>query len=86
MSNAAKIVKSPDNPYYDHKLSVKEALSPIVNENSFPGELVHFLIENGLLPDAALNSVHGPRRGNALVQENMDFMARFFRQDSYSDN
>lgn len=86
VGNAARIVKSPDNPYYDHKLSVKEALSPIVNEKSFPGELVHFLIDNGLLPDAALNSIHGPRRGNALVQENMDFMARFFRQDSYSDN
>lgn len=86
VENAAKIIKSPDNPYYDHKLSVTEALTPIVSEKAFPGELVHFLIANGLLPDAALNSVHGPRRGKALVQENMDFMARFFRQNSYCEN
>lgn len=84
INNAAKIIKSPYNPYYDPRsVGMNECLSPLVNPDAFPGELVHYLVEKDYLPDAALNSVYGIERGREIVQENKDFIARFFRQNSY---
>lgn len=51
--------------------------------DAFPSELVHYLTEKDYLPDAAIKSVYGISRGRQLVQENKDFIARFFRQNSY---
>lgn len=81
--NAAKIVKSPYNPCYDPSLDPVEYLVPLISPDAFPSELVHYLTEKDYLPDAAIKSVYGISRGRQLVQENKDFIARFFRQNSY---
>ena len=84
INNAAKIVKSPYNPYYDPmSVGMNDCLAPLVNPDAFPDKLVHYLVKKDYLPDAALNSVYGIERGREIVQENKDFLARFFRQDSY---
>ena len=41
--------------------------------------MLHYLIEHKLLPDVCINSMKGMERGKQLVQENMDFIARFMR-------
>lgn len=71
------------NPYYNKKKAEKESFNMIVSELICPKKMLHYLIEHNMLPDACINSSQGSERGKELVQENMDFIARFIRTDNY---
>lgn len=76
-------VKHPDNPFYDPARAGKRALGLLFDtEGTTPG-MSRYLIAHGLLPDARMNSLVSPKRGKQLVQENMDFLARFTRRLYY---
>lgn len=78
-------VKSPDNPYYNKSKAEENAMTLcLLPEGSHP-DLVLYLIEHDLVPDAMLNDMNGKEHGRLLLQDNLDFMARCMRRDVESD-
>ena len=81
--NGALMIKDERNPYYDKKEAESGGVNLIVSAEVAPKEMLHYLIEHKLLPDVCINSMKGMERGKQLVQENMDFIARFMRGNDY---
>jgi hypothetical protein len=80
----AIFIKDKDNPYYDEKVAKKDSLGLLLGNYQFPKELLDYIIANDLLPDAAINSLKGAEYGRKLVQENMEFIVRFFQPEIFS--
>ena len=81
----AECVKSPDNPYYNKSKAEENALTLCILVEGCHPDLVMYLIEHNLVPDAMLNDVKGKEHGRTLLQDNMDFMVRCIRRDIESD-
>lgn len=79
----ARVIKDEHNPYYDPTEASGKGLNFIINPDIVGDEFLHFLIDHQMLPDACINSLKGPERGRQLVQENIDFIARFMRPSNY---
>ncbi len=79
----AVAIKDKRNPYYNAKVASSKALGILADADNISREMIHYLLEHKLLPDACVNSLHGPERGRQLVQENIDFIARFMRRERY---
>lgn len=79
----AKVIFDKDNPFYDEAEAQANALMLLVDEKSAPTEMLHYIIKHKMLPAAHLNHLQGLKRGQQLVQDNMDFIARFMRNGSY---
>lgn len=71
-------VKSPDNPYYDKEQAEENAVMFIVNPNVIPYELSCILQDQGMLPDACLNSLQGNIHGKEFIQKNAQFLTDYF--------
>lgn len=78
--DAARIVKDRNNPYYDAEYARWNSLHMLTSEETTSNEMIHFLIKNKMMPDMSLKSVKGIARGCQLLQDNMDFIARFMRK------
>lgn len=61
------------NPFYNEKWARNQALNFAM---SVSRQMRDYLISHGLLPDATINSTKGVERGNEVVQQNFDFLAR----------
>lgn len=83
VSGAAACIKDERNPYYNSEKAGEEALGILVDSQQVPSEMLHYLLEHHLLPDARINSIKGAEGGKKLIQENLDFVARFIREDRY---
>lgn len=81
--NGACVVKSKDNPLYSQEKASEEAVNLLFCTGASSSNISRYLIKNGLLPDAHLNSLISPERGRQLLQENMDFLARCIRRCNY---
>lgn len=81
--DGARVIYDRENPYYDQAYAQANGLGFLLNEAFLPKEMLRYLVEHRMLPDAHMNHVLGPERGLALVQENMDFLARCLRNDDY---
>jgi len=81
--DGAKVIYDKNNPYYDRAFAQEYGLGYLVSDELTPKEMLRYLVEHRMLPDAHMNHVLGPERGLALVQENMDFLARCLRNDDY---
>lgn len=81
----AKCVKSPDNPYYDKGEAEEGAMTLCLQPEGSHPDLVLYLIEHDLVPDAMLKDMKGKEHGRLLLQDNLDFMARCMRRDVGSD-
>lgn len=79
----ARVIYDRDNPYYDPVFAEANALGFLISDAVAPKELVHYLVDHRMLPDAHLNHLHSAERGLELVQQNMDFLARCLRNDDY---
>ncbi|NDV64719.1 DUF3843 family protein [Bacteroides sp. 224] len=78
MPELAFLIKDERNPYYDQKKAKDQAISALIGNYPCSAKMVKFLLENNMLPDAMINSLQGEKRGLELVQNNKEFMARFF--------
>ncbi len=76
-------IKDKRNPFYDAHIADDEALNLLTNSDITSREMIHFLLENNLLPDARINSIYGKERGRQLVQENIDFITRYMYRNRY---
>lgn len=83
VSGAAACVKDERNPYYNSQKAGEEALNILADSQQVPSEMLHYLLEHHLLPDARINSTKGEEYGKKLIQENLDFVARFMRGNQY---
>jgi hypothetical protein len=78
----AECICDAKNPYYDKKEAAEKALALVV-QAQVPGEMLHHLIANNMIPDACLKSTVTAEHGRQLLQQNIDFMARALRRDDY---
>lgn len=76
----APYIKHPDNPLYDAEKSAAEAHRLLMEPALCPVDLVKYLFENGLVPDAAYPS---GRDSNKLLHDNWDFIARMYLRNFY---
>lgn len=79
--DVAQYIKHPDNPMYDPEVARSEAHRIVTERGAAPIDLVKYLFDNNLVPDARL-----PFERNAeqsLLHENWDFLARLYLQTHY---
>jgi hypothetical protein len=77
----AKCIKHPDNPYFDKSYAEENSLIFIGNTTSCTPDMLLYMFEHRLLPDAMFNDIRGRKHGRQLMQENLEFMARCMRRD-----
>lgn len=78
MTDGIECIKDPLNPFYDQASAKHGAINYYVCPGYCPLEVLYYLIENNFLPDAALNSVMGEEHGRKLLNDNRDFVLRYF--------
>ena len=83
LPDIALFLKDKDNPYYDKEVATKQGFSILAGGYSCSKQMIDYIITNGLLQDAAVNSLHGVVHGRKLVQENIEFFVRFFQPELY---
>jgi hypothetical protein len=76
-------IKAPENTFYDQINDSSVALGIVCGAFAIPFEFLDYLLKNNLLPDASVNSLKSEEHGKKLVQENIEFMARFFNHKLY---
>lgn len=76
-------IKDDSNPFYDQAKAEKTALSFFIvhHVNIY---FLKELVERGMLADAQTASLVSPERGKAIIQENWEFLSRYFLE-TYSD-
>ena len=84
-SFGAECIKSPDNPYYNKSKAEENAMALCFMVGGSHSDLVMYLIEHNLVPDAMLNDMNGKEHGRLLLQDNLEFMVRCIRRDIGSD-
>lgn len=79
--DVAQYICHPANPMYDPETARREAHRIVTKRGTAPIDLIKYLFNNNLLPDARL-----PFEANAdrsLLHENWDFLARLYLQTHY---
>ena len=77
----AENIKHPDNPSYDKSYAEENSLTFIGGTESCSPDMLLYMLEHNLLPDAMFNDINGRQHGRKLMQENIEFMARCMRRD-----
>lgn len=83
LCDGAAWIKDDRNHCYDPVDAKRNAVALLFDPEVISAEMLHYLLEHNMLPDACINSSYGHERGKQLVQENMDFIARMFRRYMY---
>ena len=71
-------IKSPDNSNYNKEEAEKNAIMFIVNPDIIPYQLSCILQDEGMLPDAYLNSLQGKEYGQEFIRKNAHFLTDYF--------
>lgn len=81
-------VKFRGNKLYDKAKAATDGLALVFNPSISSEEMRNYIIENRLIPDAALNSFTSPEDGHRLFQENLRFFADYARRGTplYASN
>ena len=77
----AENIKHPDNPSYDKSYAEENSLTFIGDTDSCSPDMLLYMLEHNLLPNAMFNDIKGRQHGRKLMQENLEFMARCMRRD-----
>lgn len=79
--NIAEFICAPDNPYYDKEYAQEDAIDAVVNAECCSPEMLQYLLDHNMLPDAGIASLRGEEYGRQQVQDNLYFLARCMRRD-----
>ena len=79
----ATTLKDSRNPLYQVSVASERQMRLLCSPHISSPEFFEFMLEHGMLTDAALASVEKGQDGKKLVQDNLDFIARFMRQACY---
>jgi len=82
IADIALYIKDKNNPCYDKAIAKEYGLCILTEIKLFKG-LIDYLLKNKCLPDLELNSLKGGKHGKNLIQDNLDFLFRFFQPKSY---
>lgn len=77
MSMDVDLIKDENNPSYNAERAAKQALAFFIVKHCS----VYFLrdmVEKGMLADAQTKSLSSPERGKAIIQDNWQFLTRYF--------
>lgn len=77
-------IKHPDNPYYNQGEAENAELGLLRDHSHSNDALQRYLIREKLIPDLRFFAGDNGELETRMVQENMDFMARFFWDHSYT--
>ena len=78
--NEARFICDPEhNPCYNAAQARRGSLTLLVTPGNLSPHMLRHLLDNHMLPDAALPSAKDEEHGRRLVQDHMDFLARFLR-------
>ena len=77
----AENIKHPDNPSYDKSYAEENSLTFIGGTESCSPDMLLYMLEHNLLPDAMFNDIKGRQHRRKLMQENLEFVARCMRRD-----
>ncbi|MBR1557899.1 MAG: DUF3843 family protein [Prevotella sp.] len=77
----AENIKHPDNPSYDKSYAEENSLTFIGGTESCSPDMLLYMLEHNLQPDAMFNDIKGRQHGRKLMQENLEFVARCMRRD-----
>lgn len=70
-------IKDENNPFYEQEKARKVALSFFIVPHCSI-YLLKELVEKGMLADAQTTSLISPERGKAIIQDNWEFLSRYF--------
>lgn len=73
-------IKDKRSPFYDIEKAENEAFSFYTQPGLCPFEILCYLHDNRMLPDAGLKSLKGKEYGRIFLQNNYDFFTRYFLQ------
>ncbi len=82
--NLAQHITDPENMYYDQEVNETEGLGVLTSYYALPKELLEYLINNNLLKGICLKSLLGKEYGKKQLQENIQFVVRFFQPNLYN--
>ena len=77
MSLDLEFIKDPNNPFYNKEKAEKQALSYFIVKHCSI-YMLKLMMEKGMLADAQTKSLKSRERGKAIIQENWEFLARYF--------
>lgn len=78
--NVARLICDPRNPLYDAEYAKANTFSNIF---MLPGDMLRYLNDHNMLPEAAINCFGGEEEGKKIVKENFDFFARMMQGSAY---
>lgn len=81
LPGGACCVAHKDNPYYQPDEAGEYGLKILFDPDYSVPEVVRYLVQENLLPDAALHSETSSERGKQLLHSNIDFLLRVIRPD-----
>ena len=85
-TNIAEYIKADGNPLYNKAEAEKQSVLIFINKGQCPIDLLEFLVDEGMLPDAnfpTYGNTHNVKVGKRLLQDNWDFIARMFLNEFY---
>ena len=77
----AECIKHPYNDTYDKVYAEENSLNYVASTDTCSPDMLLYMVERNLLPDAMFNDIRGRKHGRQLMQENLEFMARCMRRD-----
>jgi len=83
-SDLAKWIKDKNNPCYNKQSATDDSISLLCGGYNCQREFLEYLIQNNLIPDARINSLKGEEYGRKLLQDNLDFIVRFFQPELFA--
>ena len=82
--DAARLLKDEgNNPYYDANLARRAALHVLLSGRYVSKTLLHYVLDNNMLSDIAVNSIADTEKGKKLLHDNMEFVIHFMRVLDY---
>ena len=80
MSSDLDLIKDPANPSYNAERAAKQALSFFIVKHCSVYMLKE-MVERGFLADAQTKSLASEERGKAIIQDNWQFLTRYFQKE-----
>ena len=82
--NEARFICDPShNPCYNAAQARRGSLLLLITPGNVSTRMLHHILDCRMLPDASLPSTKDADRGKQLIQDNLDFIARFMRTVDY---
>lgn len=85
-ADIAELLKHEDNPMYNAEEAKQKAFFVFVNKGQCPIDMLEYFVDNDMLQDASLITDYennNYEKGQELVKENYDFIARMFLNEYY---